>query len=353
MLCPAFVLLRLPRIIHHTVAQTFLRKIRNTAALPLIARKVGLPHFSKDAVLYWGHYNTIHAIVQIQATPTRNGLQAAALLSTQAQLCQLDTPPRRWYNSPAPIARCKAAGSGAVAAAPRPSREVFQRATGMTQRRTRTSVKSKPRTPDETYGPALRKAQEAFPYLQPRAVAAHADVSYQTLGINDGQFQVPFFGKLYHILWPDGTIWRAADSKEADITTCILLLHYLLTADGTPLTGQWIAFRNLPGGLGYDAAFQGRASLRLAHAFGHNPTAFAAAAQSLGGERIAFGDAAFQFRPLPRVWLAVVLHLADEEFPANANVLFDATASHYLPTEDLAVLGGMLAGWLVKHAHGR
>jgi hypothetical protein len=53
---------------------------------------------------------------------------------------------------------------------------------------------------------------------------------------------------------------------------------------------------------------------------------------------------------LPRVWLAVVLHLADEEFPASANVLFDASASHYLPTEDLAVLGGMLTGRLIKSA---
>jgi hypothetical protein len=58
----------------------------------------------------------------------------------------------------------------------------------------------------------------------------------------------------------------------------------------------------------------------------------------------------FAFRLLPRVWLAVVLHLADDEFPANANILFDATVSHYLPTEDLAVLGGMLAGRLSKAA---
>ncbi|RPI58153.1 MAG: DUF3786 domain-containing protein, partial [Chloroflexi bacterium] len=44
----------------------------------------------------------------------------------------------------------------------------------------------------------------------------------------------------------------------------ILLLHYLLTADGTATADRWIAFRNLPGGLGYDAAFQARANLRLA-----------------------------------------------------------------------------------------
>jgi len=50
------------------------------------------------------------------------------------------------------------------------------------------------------------------------------------------------------------------------------------------------------------------------------------------------------------VWLAVVLYVADEEFPASANVLFDAAAAHYLETEDLAVLGGMLAGRLTQAA---
>jgi hypothetical protein len=58
-------------------------------------------------------------------------------------------------------------------------------------------------------------------------------------------------------------------------------------------------------------------------------------------------------RVLPLVWLAVVLNLSDEEFPANVNVLFDGAASHYLPTEDLAVLGGIVAGRLIKGAQRR
>jgi hypothetical protein len=208
-------------------------------------------------------------------------------------------------------------------------------------------MQPKPRTPEETYGPALEKAQQAFPDLNPLEAAARAAVAYE-----EGTFQVPFFGTKYEVHWPSGAIQRAADQKDADIASRILLLHYLLDADGMPLASKWIAFRNLPGGMGYDAAFQGRANLRLARAFGTNRPAFEAAAQALGGERLSFGDASFSFRLLPRVWLAVVLYLADDEFSATANVLFDGAVSHYLPTEDLAVLGGMLAGRLVKAAPG-
>jgi hypothetical protein len=204
-------------------------------------------------------------------------------------------------------------------------------------------MQAKPRTPEETYGPALEKALQAFSQLEPQVAASCAAVSY-----GENAFQIRFLGAEYAVHWPDGKIQQVGGEGEPDIATCILLLHYVLTADGTPLADKWIAFRNLPGGLGYDAAFQGRANLRLAGAFGKNKTAFETAARALGGENLSFGDAAYCFRLLPRVWLAVVLYLADDEFPANANVLFDAAASHYLPTEDLAVLGGMLAGRLIK-----
>jgi hypothetical protein len=105
--------------------------------------------------------------------------------------------------------------------------------------------------------------------------------------------------------------------------------------------------------MGYDGAFQGRANQRLARTFGTRKEAFEAAARAMGGEPLSFGDASYSFRVFPRVWMAAVLYLADEEFPATANVLFDGATSHYLPTEDLAVLGGMLASRLSKAAGKR
>ena len=211
----------------------------------------------------------------------------------------------------------------------------------------------KARTPEETYQAALQKAQAEFSRLDPVAAAAQAGVTCTALSSDASQVQIAFFGTHYHVQWPSGAAARASDQKEPDVATRLLLMHYLITADGTPMASRWIAFRNLPGGLGYDAAFQRRASAPLAQAFGtpgHGQTSFEVAARILGGERLRFGDAAFCFRLLPRVWLAVVLYVADEEFPASANVLFDAAAEHYLATEDLAVLGGMLAGRLTKTA---
>jgi Domain of unknown function (DUF3786) len=214
--------------------------------------------------------------------------------------------------------------------------------------RTGKRMHAKPRTPEETYAPALEKARKALAQLDAHQVAVRAAVS-----LGDDGWEIPYFGAIHYVKWPEGLVLRASDGQEADTTTSLLLMHYLLTADGIPQGAEWIAFRNLSGGMGYDAAFQGRANVRLARTFGRDRAGFEAAARTLGGEPLSFGDASFCFRLLPRVWLAVVLHLADDEFPATANVLFDNTANHYLPTEDLAVLGGVLAGRLIKAPQGR
>lgn len=137
-------------------------------------------------------------------------------------------------------------------------------------------------------------------------------------------------------------------AKQPKHAICLLLLHYLAHGDGHPLADRWVAFRELPGGLMYHRAFRQRVEPPLTSAFGHRLHRFRSAARALGGRPIDFGDAALMFDALPRIRMAVILHRGDEEFPPAASVLYDGAAGHYLPTEDLAILGGMLVGALLK-----
>jgi len=148
----------------------------------------------------------------------------------------------------------------------------------------------------------------------------------------------------------------SAGGAPAHVAVSILLLHYLLRADGTPPAGEWLAFRELPDGLFYAAAFAQRTEAPLAQAFGANAgsgdglAGFRAAAAAAGGLPLDLADAAFAFQALPRLTLAVLVWDGDDEFPAQASVVFDAAAGHYLPAEDLAGLGGLLAGRLIGGA---
>jgi len=203
---------------------------------------------------------------------------------------------------------------------------------------------------EKGYEAALKKACHALQKLEPYKTAFMAGCDFHPDG-EGGRFLLRFFGEDYVVVFPRITV-QSANGKEPDVATRLIILHYLIHADGTPPADHWISFRELPDGLVYDPAFQKRSGLRLVREYGMDARAFTAAAEALGGERLTFGDVSYMFRLLPRIRMAVILYVGDEEFAPRVNVLFDAAAGHYLPIEDLAVLGGMLASRLIKGGGG-
>lgn len=177
---------------------------------------------------------------------------------------------------------------------------------------------------------------------------------------------VPFFGRRYLVSHPSGAIEQMDDGPAAEaagapgsrgrsihVSIAILLLHYLLTADAAPEADRWATFRELPGGLFYAAAFASHAETALAALAASRDAASGVSAFRrngilLGGVDLDLADAAMCFQAFPRLRVAAVLWLGDDEFPGQARVLFDASACHYLPTEDLAGMGDWLAHQLVR-----
>jgi len=201
------------------------------------------------------------------------------------------------------------------------------------------------RTPEQRYGPALEKAQHDLRGRNPLVVANWAGVQFEAGADGRGSFFVRFWDATYTVRFPEGTVLGEA-GEVPPISLRLLILHYLLTAVGAPLANRWAAFRDFPGGLGYNAAFDGRVNKRLAAVFGQRLAEFTEASRLLGGVPLDVGDAACAFDVFPRLRVAVVLYRGDDEFPASANLIFDAAADSYLPTEDLVVLGETVAGRL-------
>jgi hypothetical protein len=209
---------------------------------------------------------------------------------------------------------------------------------------------------------ALELGRHDLATMDPRDVAHRSGATYEELsaaadsgdeptsGIRAGRFKVNLWAKEYSIYCPQGTVSESETNEEPAAAIQIILLHYLINADGTPPVDEWIAFRQLPGGQAYEGAFRQRAPLPLAAAFDANPSEVTAAAEALGGTALSYGDVSYLFRALPRLRMAVVFYRSDDEFPASANVLFDGAAENCLPTEDLAVLGELLADLILQGA---
>lgn len=120
----------------------------------------------------------------------------------------------------------------------------------------------------------------------------------------------------------------------------VLLQHYT-QANQTPPTGKLVKYKDIPGGNAYEGAFIHRAIEPIAEVFGETPEALVKAGELLGGKPLKHGDASFLVEALKGIPLTYILWRADE-FPAQVSILYDESASNYLPTEDLAVLGELV-----------
>ena len=121
-------------------------------------------------------------------------------------------------------------------------------------------------------------------------------------------------------------------------------------AEPVPEALKLVSFRQLPGGHAYHKAFLGRAVLSIQRVFGPKPRMLVEAAKLLGGSEVDYGECSVRVNSLPLVPITVVLWAESQEFPASANMLFDSSISHYLTTEQVAMLSQLTSARL-RQAH--
>ncbi len=192
--------------------------------------------------------------------------------------------------------------------------------------------------------PRIEEARNTLQTRAPEEIVERSGCEF-----DDGRYRLDFMERTY-TLDQALTVRRADTGDEAAAFMQSIILMYLATADGTPPFAHWISFHELPDGQFYEQAFRGYSGEELVRGLNGDIEAFQRASLKLHGEPIRLGDAAFAFRILPRLRFAVVMYAGDEDFPAQARVLFEATAPHYLSTDGLAILGGQLVGQIVKAA---
>jgi hypothetical protein len=115
----------------------------------------------------------------------------------------------------------------------------------------------------------------------------------------------------------------------------LMVLLYLLNAQGGQPANHWISGKELKGGTTF---FRGPHALpveEIRATFGNDAEGFLQAGIRLGGVEIAFGDKAFVLTALPKVPLAFVLWKEDPEFPARMTVLFDVTIQNHFSLDGI------------------
>ena len=200
--------------------------------------------------------------------------------------------------------------------------------------------------PIDKLAPVVKEAQAKLRQIDRKVVAERSGATLD----QDGNLRVECLHREYVIDHAEWTVRRVDDGTAPPSLIQSLILTYLHTSDGTPPIDRWLGFRELPNGLFYAQAFQGYTGAELVRDLHGDTAVFKRASEELQGTPLVMGDAGYVFQVLPRLRLAVIMWSGDDEFPAQAQVLFPESAPHYLITDGLAILGSLLIGQIVKAA---
>ena len=164
-----------------------------------------------------------------------------------------------------------------------------------------------------------------------------------TKNSNDTAMFVPFLDRVFIIEFPSFEFTDyESESKEVPIQEQVLILHYLKAEAFPSPTGRWVSYREIPGATFYYSAFLSRAVDPLKKVFGYNIEGLKKAAEKLQGRQSDTGDAAYEFNPFPKIPLMMTIWKGDDDFPPEANMVFDETIGRILSPEDIAWMAGML-----------
>ncbi|MFC1873635.1 DUF3786 domain-containing protein [Chloroflexota bacterium] len=157
-----------------------------------------------------------------------------------------------------------------------------------------------------------------------------------------------YLNQSYQIDLPGVEVSKVGGEGEVPIKVKLLILHYFILAQGIPLSGNIITYKELPEGLVYFPTFAKRAVKPLLDHFGKEPQRLVDVAAKLGGRKADCGDVAVTINAFKYVPLTLVLWRGDEEFAPSASILFDNTIRDYISTEDVTVLCETIAWSLVR-----
>ncbi|MEE8414336.1 MAG: DUF3786 domain-containing protein [Dehalococcoidales bacterium] len=161
---------------------------------------------------------------------------------------------------------------------------------------------------------------------------------------------IRYLDQSYRIAIPGGEISPLDNDGELPIREKLLIIHYFISAKGTPAAGRLINFRELPEGNVYAPTFDQRTIRPLLNNFAAEPDRLVEISKKFGGRPADFGDTAVTINAFERVLITIVIWKGDDELAPQGNILFDANISDYLPTEDITVLCETITWKLIRNS---
>ncbi len=162
------------------------------------------------------------------------------------------------------------------------------------------------------------------------------------------KFSVKLLADEYSVDLDNHSVLSLSCNVPAKDYAAILILHYLVAkAKGLPrIKDEWLTFRELAGVEGYEQAFRQRVVERIIKKYGKHPEGLLSVLERLPGKKIMQADVAVVLDVFAGVPALIEMWKADDEFGAEANLLFDASIKEIYCIEDSVVLAEFIVSQL-------
>lgn len=142
------------------------------------------------------------------------------------------------------------------------------------------------------------------------------------------------FGKRFGIHTQTGKIVTLDDLQPAEIVSQLNI--YTLFGFVSPqaqFQDKWVPFRELKGASAFTLAFEKHVLAPFAQTFSGQLDALALACERLGGIDLAHSDVGYRVDSFSCIPLKFLFWDGDDEFPAQANILYDVSAIDFIHVE--------------------
>ncbi len=159
---------------------------------------------------------------------------------------------------------------------------------------------------------------------------------------NNTEIRFNAFGKEMELHLDDFQLLLTQSLTPAHVSERILVLHYLMCDAPIQQTGELISFRQLDGGMFYWEAFLSRSVRPLVQRIGNNISLLQENLKRFDFIPVPRGDVGACIHVFGKVYVTLIYLAGDDEFPPEAQLLFDSSIKDIFSTEDVAVLAGQM-----------
>lgn len=145
------------------------------------------------------------------------------------------------------------------------------------------------------------------------------------------------YGRQFAVHRRSGVISALSDDRPVSIMTRLNIYTLFWYASASArFSGEWVPFRDLKDGAPFAAAFQNGVLTPLAATFCNRGDCLEKAAAALRGKRLA--KSGFLLPAFDCIPVKLLFWDGDDEFPAQANVLFDRSATDFIHIESIVTI---------------